>query len=519
MKYFTPKHSFGINYTILMKTFLLSLFLLFVGLPALITVINYYDLVWVPGPNTVGEAGKVFFANRFMEGSLIFMAGDVPPYYPSLHGGLFHAVVGVVGLAIDAEIHTLYFIGRVISVICTVTALMLVINFLQYQNAGWFWSIALIMFFFCVQPVTQHTISYRPDNWVMFLSVLSAYILISRPENYWSLILLAMLPVVAFFLKATGLYISLAVFIDLFVRQGKKISFFYALLTFIFFLVSVFIVNAFTEAQFVQGLIDGASVEYSFVLAYNIVALPQMWIPIIISFLLMPKIMKADNIKKKQVRTFAIFFVISFIVSVLTSLRVGSNTYYYLDPFVFGLSISTVWLAYFFHSFSKRDYDAKILVSALILIISLFGFHSNEFRQILLGEKRVDISVQQTQRFVGERQKLAEHINQNNLSCYSDDPGLNVLLDKPNIIYPIMQTMYIHSGFLDISSLLDPVIKQEYDIIALTGTTWRYYKYESIPREFFVVLEEFYAPVETDFSYRIFVSDNNLDIKFNARDY
>lgn len=200
-------------------------------------------------------------------------------------------------------------------------------------------------------------------------------------------------------------------------------------------------------------------------------------------------------------------------------MRVGSNTYYYLDPFVFGLSISTVWLAYFFHSFSKRDYDAKILVSALILIISLFGFHSNEFRQILLGEKRVDISVQQTQRFVGERQKLAEHINQNNLSCYSDDPGLNVLLDKPNIIYPIMQTMYIHSGFLDISSLLDPVIKQEYDIIALTGTTWRYYKYESIPREFFVVLEEFYAPVETDFSYRIFVSDNNLDIKFNARDY
>jgi hypothetical protein len=73
--------------------------------------------------NTLGEAGKVYYAHRFQTGRTIFEAGDQPPFYPSMHGALLHAAVGMIGRLFDLPMGSLYGVGRAISIVMTLLAL------------------------------------------------------------------------------------------------------------------------------------------------------------------------------------------------------------------------------------------------------------------------------------------------------------------------------------------------------------------------------------------------------------
>jgi len=95
---------------------ILIIFMVFVGGRAAINIYSLYGSAIAYGPNTVGEAGKVYYAKNFIEGRSIFSSGETAPFYPSFHGALLHSMVGVVGRLFQLETNCLYYIGRGISI-------------------------------------------------------------------------------------------------------------------------------------------------------------------------------------------------------------------------------------------------------------------------------------------------------------------------------------------------------------------------------------------------------------------
>ncbi len=489
------------------RTWLLILlvFAIFAGGRATINLIRFYDSAIASGPNTVGEAGKIYYAKQFMNGHSIFSRGDSAPFYPSFHGALLHATVGTIGRLFDVTIYDLYYIGRALSVVFTFAALWVLILLLRRHGGNWKWSIAMVIVFFSATPLISHTISYRPDNWILFFSIFSAYILIVMPIRYYTLISLAIIPITAFFIKATGLYISIAVFLYLVIDNRLRDAFKYAVLTSALFTVVLAIMHTITNGIFIAGLHSGAQVRYSWLLSIQCLNVPQLWLFLILPPLIALHIFPVNTQLKKEQSVLFIFFIVAFIVGLLTSRRLGANSYYYLDSFAFGVVITISWFAHHLKKPSKIPHFQNISMAALVLLFILRVYPSTgEVQNLLHARSTQDIALYRTNVFKHDREKIEALCNQKDLSCFSDDAGLNVMFDKPQIIFPLVQSMLIQSGFLEMASMVKPIEKQTYDLIALTGSRWKYFNVNPVPQEFYEVLKIYYKKIETPLKYQIY---------------
>jgi len=109
-------------------------FVIVLGTRAIVTLVYLMLALLVPGENTVGEAGKVFYAERVLAGELPFLPGESPPYYPAVHGVLLHASVGAIGKLLSLPHTDLYFVGRGISLLFTLASLFLAWRLLRSQR-------------------------------------------------------------------------------------------------------------------------------------------------------------------------------------------------------------------------------------------------------------------------------------------------------------------------------------------------------------------------------------------------
>ena len=109
-------------------------FVIVLGTRAVVSLVYLTLALLVPGENTVGEAGKVFYAERVLAGELPFLPGESPPYYPAVHGVLLHASVGAIGKLLSLPHTDLYFVGRGISLLFTLASLFLAWRLLRSQR-------------------------------------------------------------------------------------------------------------------------------------------------------------------------------------------------------------------------------------------------------------------------------------------------------------------------------------------------------------------------------------------------
>jgi hypothetical protein len=107
---------------------------------------------------------------------------------------------------------------------------------------------------------------------------------------------------------------------------------------------------------------------------------------------------------------------------------------------------------------------------------------------------------------------LAERINGAGLYCYSDDPGLNVLLDQPAVIYPLLQMQMVEAASLPRETLLGPMERTEFDCVVLSGVRWRY-------RGLLVPSESFVSAVKRSYPRSEFVGNYEVRFRNSQRDY
>lgn len=485
----------------------LAAFVLVVGSLALLTLYRQAHWVMMTGPNSVGEAGKVYFAQRVAKGQSIFVTGDAPPYYASMHGALLHASVGWIGAMFDLSTEALYGVGRSISVVSTVIALWLASLILRQLGAGRGWFLALVACFFCSEQIVEHAVSYRPDHWILLLSTACCFLLVAHAQDRrpWHLVVLTVIPPLAFFIKAPGMALMLPIACGLLLERRGKAAAGVAGGSLILLAAALFAVEQGSGGQFSAGLKSGMNMPLELGTYLGFISAAQYWVAWLMPIALLGRALPMRGQPQRQWLVVTLFFAFGHMVSAIASMRAGSNMYYFVDSFLYGMILTIAWFA----DVVRRDdnsYQGAVAV-VLIFVAMYVGTAIRVGRDSIPIDDRtpMDISVRVSRAVGPERRALANRINQRGARCYSDDPGLNILLDKPQIIYPLMQTLMIRKGALPMDAMVGPIVRGEYDLVAMSGYRWKHMGEDNLPQPFIEALAKHYMELETEGRFRLFV--------------
>jgi len=479
---FNIENKRGLGFSVLLILFFSILFI-----SALRTSETLLDNFLWESENTLGEAGKVFYAHRFQKGKSIFLDGKYPPYYPSLHGALFHSIVGLLGRAFELNIDQLFTLGRSISLSCTLISIVVMSLILREFGLSRNWQFGAWLLFLASYAVTEHTTSYRPDNWNLLIFLWACYLLVRGHLSYKIILFLVALSIIAFFTKATGIILSISITLSLLIERRFMLAFLYCL----FFIVSLsticVVINKGSAGAYLSSFMNGMKVERTYSVLFYLLIHTELLIPLLLPIFYLRPTIYANRLQGSLLTVY-VFWATTLIFDSLCLLRVGSWLYYMLKSYAFSVIIFTHSL----HSISKEQILTGrflpnrhcIIISMILLSVTYILYH----RDILLPHSRTSYY----EAFEQERNLVAEYINKKDLRCFSDDPNLNVRLKNPAVIYPILQVIFIRSGFLAQDSLTQPFVAKKYDIVVLSNVTRKYLNYQNLPDGFKEFVEKYY---------------------------
>lgn len=454
-----------------------------------------------PGPNTIGEAGKVYFAARIQEGKLAFADGNSPPYYPSVHGVASHALVAAVGRIAGLRTEQLYGVGRTVSLVMTLLAVVLLVDIGRRSRLSASTMAVGGLLWLGSYPLLQHAVSYRPDNWLLFLSVLACWILIRPTLKRHHFLLLALLPALAFHVKSPGLVLVGVIALGILLRYGRETTAWLVSGQVLIILASVLTLERLSDGTYWDGLASADTVSITWDQALTVLlGTPDPLIPFVV---LLPVIfLTIDRSSRSSHRPLVKQILLVFWLGTLgayglAAMRMGSNTYYFLEPATYGLLLGLIRFSKWntcrtVVEGSKRAFRCPVSVSAFV--VTLLAIPSV---LPLVGDGHLpSVASFRSERVAGYRTDLAARINSSDMYCYTDDPGLNVLLDRPAVIYPVLQTQMMRSGSLAPDTRLENVRRRDFDCVALTGIRWSAYGSPAVGEAFYQAVRRHYGRVE-----------------------
>lgn len=477
------------------------------------------------GPNTVGEAGKVWFAHRIQTGERAFASADEPPYYPSVHGALLHATVAWTAGLVDAPRGDLYGIGRWASVLMTALACLLLAalgrrlgippHVLAVGGLLWIGTF----------PLVQHTMSYRPDNWVLALSVLACWLLSVQepaatvkgrtaagrpPESRagkafpgtWHLLALVLLPAVAFHVKATGAVLVGAIGLVHLVRRQWSRAVLVGGAQTALIAGSVLALDALSDGAYSDGLRGAVSVPWD----PGLVLLPHLFrlgdpliplfllgpLPVVVWALRRPSGPDAWLASRAALVAVSCFWLVTLLGYGAATVRAGSAPYYLLEPASYGL----VLVLYGIGLLPDAPRLRHVRWRGPLTVGLLAALAAGSTLDAVLRPHGVDIALMRTEHVGAHRAALADRVNAQDGVCYSDDPGLNILLRRPAVVYPLLQLQMIQSGALPPDALSGPVERHEYRCVIFSGLDWSYRGLRIMPPPFRTLVGREYPWVE-----------------------
>lgn len=464
------------------------------------------------GPNTVGEAGKVYFASQIQEGGAAFQDGLTRPYYPSVHGALTHWLVAFIADGSEGETESLYSFGRFVSVLLTVVALALLGDVGRRLGISDLYLVGGLLLWVGSFHIVQHTVSFRPDNWLLFLGALGCWILIVHPDSRRSLIALALLPTLAFHVKMPGAALGGAVMGTMILRGRWRSGLTLGAIQAGLLLGSIWMLNQLSEGAYLAGLRSAAAVEFRplnavYSLLYSLVV---SWDALPLTILIFPLVWVwrfsnggLDAARHSAVSPLLVFWAVTGAVYGWAAFRSGSNTYYFLEPATYGLLSGLMWLerADVSGQSNSQQHTVSPPFLAVGLMVTLLALPT--VVSFVQKGHPVDVALDRTERLSSVRKQVAEEINTSDLYCYSDDPGLNVLLERPAVIYPLLQLQMINAGTLSKRTLYEPVERKGFDCVVFSGMTFIYQGLPALPQSFFSTVENNYPLTTSVGEYEI----------------
>ena len=470
----------------LYEKFLLLLFcivLMLLLINSIHTVYRLYTNFFVIS-NSVGEDGKVFFAKKFQHGQLPFANGQQPPYYPSFHGVLTHVSVGMIGRLFSCSPQGLYYIGRLISVLSLFVSLLLVIKiFLELQVKPLLIFFAVVLLF---APGVMHAFatSYRPDYWINAIYLLIYYLICHKKSTQHEVTAIVLI-VTAYLIKPTGIIYFGAFVLVLLSRQQWRKVLGHGVLLVVFLGIAIWFLQAYSAGVFLSSFAHGMNVPFSIHEAV------KFFIKHTILYLTLLPIFAVFSLKNNKMLCLLIFWLVSFAGAALTSMRAGVGLNYYLSTYYFTVIVITYWWKDL--NFREISSHAFPFVGFFLLwfIISMI------FPTYTVLKHTPNTAIATSLKFDKEREKIAQWVNRNKFICFSDDSGLNILFEKPQILYPILLNQFIKTKSLAKEHFVEPLATKKYDFVILTSDQTQH---RDLPNYFFVELQKNYERSSVGFT-------------------
>lgn len=256
-----------------------------------------------------------------------------------------------------------------------------------------------------------------------------------------------------------------------------------------------------SAGQFAAGLFSAAQSPAGLPYLTALLGQSQYWLPLFFPICLLAWRRRTEEPERRVGRVLVAFWLSSLCMAILSALRAGSNLYYFVEPYTYGVLLVTVWAS---RSWPVHGWMRLGRRPALAGLCLLFCLHTVQPWLYLLVARPVDATVTVSRRVGAERALWAELINREGWHCYSDDAALNVMLDRPAVIYPLIQHLQLLARRLSADDVLRPVAKREYDLVLLTGLTQRYRGIDSVPPALAHALRTHYERMALDSKYQVY---------------
>jgi hypothetical protein len=317
---------------------------------------------------------------------------------------------------------------------------------------------------------------------------------------------------VAFYIKATGIVLLPMIVIALASQKRWRDTLFCFGVGTALILLSMAGINAMSGGAFMEGMRNGVGVGFSPILIFKCLNVPLMWVPLFAPVVLLNRISWSQAGPSGDRAIVWVFWLITLVWMGLATTRLGANSYYFIEAFTFGLVLTANWVAEEIKPAMRQARGVlNTALPVLLLLISLQASPSllhKIIRIVEQGRPPYDIAMTDTMKFHRDRRLIVNQVRRLSTEkdryewlCLSDDPGLNVMLDQPAMVHPMVTHLMIRNGTINANQLVDPIEQRRVAMVVLTGDVRTYAGINRMPDAILEATQKHYHRVRTDTQY------------------
>lgn len=359
-----------------------------------------FKQIFNPSDTTMPESVFALISFEFSSGNEIYKDFREFPFIITPYPPLYYWFLGFSINLFNLNKENIFYFGRFVNIFLVFLLGLIFYTYLRKKNISLYSSIFSVLLLLCNFNLFPWAITLRSDIFALFFSILA---FIFYNNIIFSLIFL----IISFFFKPSFIAFPISFFLfHLFNKKIKKAIFFITSYLFIVFSI-IILFNFKTKGMFYLNVfeanlapLDIKNLRYVFVffLSHSILILSLGLLGIFI--------LKFKNI-------LSMYCIVSLLLSLFSSLKLGSNTNYFLEPlFLFSLASA--------HSVERLSkFSGKILFS-----FSIFP---------LIFNLNTIISSFENLKFKNDFQ-IKEFIKKENGLVITDNPRFSYLSKKPFFI-------------------------------------------------------------------------------------
>lgn len=434
-------------------------------LPLLLRVVQDFGL---PTELTFPNSVLVYHARHVQAGQPIYTDFRELPHVVAPYGPLVYLIPGYLGRITGADEGGLFKIGRSVSLLATLVSAGCV-AFLLRRAANTRWALVLLFTaVFLSTPILWPVgMAYRPDAPVMCLVLLGLVVFARQREGRWWY--LAVVPFVgAFLFKQSAIVGPGAVFVCLLAARRPARALGWLVLSAGCFGLAFVVLNVATGGMYYLNAVRGLAGNVTPGNIVSIVGEEVLWACLVPFVLATAQVLRVW--RERRVDLWVIFFVLSFAVATLSTLRDGSATNYFIETLAVGCVLAGRELEQILRGAELDRRPATLGHARLALLLPAIVYLSVAAHEVPSTGRLLAQLPHRDERYEGRRtlmQRAAERLEASGGDVFCAVDPVNLYLSKPYMLDTFMFTNLADRGVFDDSELIRKLSERGFAAILL----------------------------------------------------
>ena len=305
---------------------LLLLVLVLLGVSRLAEVAETFSY---PAELTYPNAVTVFLAREFQHARPLYHDIQQPPHVLTFYGPLTYVVPGMIGRWMNADQMLLFRIGRALSLLATMGTMALIGLWLLRERSGWLLALIGALMFATAEIAWPVSMCCRPDPAVVFLELLGVigFIGLGRSPIRFAVVLVF---VTAFLFKQSAVAGPVAIVLYLLLNGRSREGIAFGVIVGIAYAAVFLLMNLATDGLYYIHAFKALRVNVTVANLAEVLGDRVLQLSAVPFALALVGVIRRWS--SRRFDSMSLFFVLSFALACLATLRDGSAENYFLGP-------------------------------------------------------------------------------------------------------------------------------------------------------------------------------------------